>query len=58
MTAVQAVHSTNGKWDLIAELGTETLADLDEALAQIRRLDGVTISETSLLLATKRAGRR
>lgn len=56
--AVQAVHSTNGKWDLIAEIGAETLPDLDAVLAQIRRLDGVTTSETSLLLTTRRPGRR
>lgn len=58
LPAVQAVHSTNGKWDLIAEIGAETLADLDAVLAQIRRLDGVTTSETSLLLTTRRPGRR
>ncbi len=51
--AVQAVHTTNGKWDLIVELGTETLDALDEVLARIRRLDGVTTSETNLLLATR-----
>lgn len=58
MPAVQAVHSTNGKWDMIAEIGTETLEELDAVLAGIRRLDGVTTSETSLLLSTRRAGRR
>jgi DNA-binding Lrp family transcriptional regulator len=58
MPAVQAVHSTNGKWDLIAEIGAETLEDLDAVLAGIRRLDGVATSETSLLLSTRRAGRR
>ncbi|MFV2034793.1 MAG: Lrp/AsnC family transcriptional regulator [Halocynthiibacter sp.] len=57
--AVQAIHSTNGKWDLIAEIGTETLADLDRVLAEIRRFDGVTTSETNLLLVTRHAsGRR
>lgn len=58
MPAVQALHSTNGKWDLIAELGTGTLEELDAALAQIRRLDGVATSETSLLLTTRRPGSR
>ena len=52
---VRAIHSTNGRWDLIVELGTGTLEDLDTALARIRNLDGVATSETSLLLATKRA---
>jgi DNA-binding Lrp family transcriptional regulator len=58
MPEVQAVHSTNGRWDLIAEIGTRKLEEFDGALARIRGLDGVTASETSLLLATRRAGRR
>ncbi len=49
---VRAVHSTNGKWDLIVELGTETLETLDAVLRDIRRLEGVATSETSLLLST------
>ncbi|MEM7319128.1 MAG: Lrp/AsnC family transcriptional regulator [Pseudomonadota bacterium] len=52
---VRAVHSTNGRWDLIVELGTETLEELDQALARIRSFEGVQTSETSLLLSTKRA---
>lgn len=54
---VQTVHSTNGTWDLIVEIGTETLDGLDAVLFRIRRMDGVTRSETSLLLSTRRAGR-
>ncbi|MBV2361034.1 Lrp/AsnC family transcriptional regulator [Thalassococcus sp. CAU 1522] len=53
---VRALHSTNGRWDVIAELGTDSLEALDGVLARIRRLDGVANSETSLLLATKKAG--
>ena len=34
LPAVQAVHSTNGKWDLIAEIGTTTLPELDEVIAR------------------------
>lgn len=52
---VRAIHSTNGRWDLIAELGTETLEDLDRALAKIRMFEGVLNSETSLLLSTKKS---
>lgn len=54
MPQVQAVHSTNGTWDLIAEIGTDTLEAFDEILFMIRRLDGVTRSETNLLLSTRR----
>lgn len=55
LSEVRAVHSTNGRWDVIVELGTDTLEALDGALARIRRLDGVTTSETSLLLATRKS---
>ena len=51
---VQAVHSTNGVWDLIAEIGTDTLEDFDRILTQIRRQEQITKSETSLLLSTRR----
>jgi DNA-binding Lrp family transcriptional regulator len=55
---VLAVHSTNGRWDLIAELGTRTLEELDGVLLKIRSYEGVLASETNLLLTTRRAGRR
>lgn len=58
MPQVMAVHSTNGAWDLILELGTDTLETLDETLLAIRRIDGITRSETNLLLSTRRATRR
>lgn len=56
LSAVRAMHSTNGRWDVIVELGTETLESLDRVLAQIRRLDGIASSETSLLLTTWKSG--
>lgn len=58
LTEVRAIHSTNGRWDLIVELGTQTLEALDHALASIRKFDGVMNSETSLLLSTKRDSER
>jgi len=56
--AVQAVHSTNGRWDLIAEIGTATLQDLDDVMFRVREIDGVVASETNLLLSTRRAAPR
>ncbi len=53
---VRAIHSTNGRWDLIVELGTETLEDLDAALTRIRNLEGISTSETNLLLSTRKTG--
>jgi DNA-binding Lrp family transcriptional regulator len=54
---VAAVHTTNGKWDLIVELGAASLTDLDGVLKRIRLIPGVTGSETNLLLATPRTTR-
>lgn len=51
---VRAVHTTNGSWDLIAEIGTETLEDFDQVLFAIRRMEGIIRSETNLLLSTRR----
>jgi DNA-binding Lrp family transcriptional regulator len=56
MTQLRAVHSTNGRWDVIVEIGTQTLEEFDAVLARIRKLDGVVASETSLLLKTRKTG--
>lgn len=58
LPAVTAVHSTNGKWDLIVELATQTLLELDDVIYRIRNIEGVMTSETNLLLSTRKAGRR
>ncbi len=52
---VSAIHTTNGRWDLIIELGAQTLTDLDQVLRRIRLVPGITSSETNLLLATPRS---
>ena len=51
MPEVGRVHSTNGRWDLVAEINTRDLAALDRALGAIRALKAVANSETSILLA-------
>lgn len=56
MAELRAVHSTNGRWDVIVEIGTDTLERFDQVLTRIRRLEGVVASETSLLLSTRKAG--
>ncbi len=50
--AVASLHSTNGRWDLVAELRADSLASFDRVLARISRTPGVSSSETSLLLST------
>lgn len=54
--SVTEIHSTNGRWDLVVELGADDLEAFDHALRAIRLIDGVARSETSLLLATRRGG--
>lgn len=52
---VTAIHTTNGKWDLVAELSTDSLTALDSLLHRIRLIPGIVASETHLLLATPRS---
>lgn len=54
---VSEVHTTNGRWDLVVELGAATLSDFDTVLRRIRLIPGITNSETSLLLATPRSAK-
>ncbi len=49
---VVAIHNTNGRWDLVVEIRTETLESFNRLLSELRLIDGVTASETSLLLDT------
>lgn len=49
---VRSLYATNGRWDIVAELETANLADFDEVLRRIRRIDGIAVTETSILLAS------
>lgn len=46
------IHTTNGAWDLVAEINAQTLTDFDRVLGEVRMIKGVLNSETSLLLRT------
>ena len=50
--AVSALHTTNGRWDIVAELRTDSLEAVDRVLGRIRLIDGISSTETSLLLST------
>ncbi len=52
LAEVESLHTTNGGWDLVAELRTDSLAGFDRLLGQIRAIEGVVNSETSLLLSS------
>jgi len=49
--AVDRIYTTNGRWDLIAELDVANLGEFSRALDDIRKLEGISMTETSLLLA-------
>ncbi len=51
---VGGIHTTNGRWDLVVELDTATLADFSQALDHIRTIKGIATTETSILLANIR----
>ena len=50
--AVRTLHTTNGRWDIIAELRADTLEGFDRVLGRIRKVEGIASTETSLLLST------
>ena len=47
---VTVVHHTTGRWDLIAEIQTDSLASFNAIVGGVRLIDGVTATETNLLL--------
>jgi DNA-binding Lrp family transcriptional regulator len=49
---VAAIHTTNGRWDMVAELDTASLADFSRTLDEVRRIDGIAATETNLLLSS------
>jgi DNA-binding Lrp family transcriptional regulator len=53
---VRALHSTNGRWDFIAELEDRDLASFDETLRRVRLIDGINTTESNILLKTSKTG--
>ena len=52
---VRRLHTTNGRWDVVAELVTETLPEFDTLLNKIRAIDGVSATETNILLSSPKS---
>lgn len=52
---VAALHDTNGRWDLLAELRVANLAEMSAVLERIRKVPGVSATETSMHLQTFRS---
>jgi DNA-binding Lrp family transcriptional regulator len=51
---VDKVFTTNGRWDLVAELDVETLSEFSRTLDEVRQIEGIASTETSILLATRK----
>ena len=50
MGEISRLHTTNGKWDLAAEIQTSTLEEFDKAVSELRKIDGIKATEIKLLL--------
>jgi DNA-binding Lrp family transcriptional regulator len=53
--SVYTLHSTNGRWDIVAELRADTLEAFDRVLNTIRQIEGIATTKTSILLSTFKA---
>jgi DNA-binding Lrp family transcriptional regulator len=51
---VAALHDTNGRWDLLAELRAINLSELSQVMERVRLIRGISSSETSIHLQTYR----
>ncbi|MFD1554963.1 Lrp/AsnC family transcriptional regulator [Paraburkholderia silviterrae] len=52
--AAVALHDTNGRWDLWAELRASSPAELSKVLERVRLIKGIRHTETSILLKSFR----
>jgi DNA-binding Lrp family transcriptional regulator len=53
MPDITRLHTTNGKWDLAAEIQVATLEHFDAVISKLRQIDGITETDTSLLLSSR-----
>ena len=51
---VAALHDTNGRWDLLAELEVRSMGELSQVLERVRLVAGIRGTETSIHLASYR----
>ena len=50
---ITGLYTTNGKWDLAAEITSSNLEGFDRAISALRSINGVLETETSLLLSSR-----
>lgn len=51
---IRTLYTTNGRWDVVAEIETPTLREFDELLRKVRQIDGIANTETSILLTARK----
>ena len=51
---VSAIHTTNGRWDMVLELQTQSLEEFTNVLGRIRGIAEISSSESSILLTSQR----
>jgi DNA-binding Lrp family transcriptional regulator len=49
---VSALHDTNGRWDLLAEIQVSSIGEMAEVLERVRLIKGIGSTETSIHLQT------
>ena len=49
---VTALYGTNGHWDLVLDVRTDSLASFHELLVQVRQIEGIVTTETTILLSS------
>lgn len=53
LSAVEVVHTTSGRFDLLVQLAAQTTEELDQTLDKIGEIRGVRSSESLIHLTTK-----
>ena len=53
MPEISRPYTTNGRWDLAAEIQTPTLEAFDVAISRLRQIPGIRETDTSLLLSSR-----
>lgn len=52
---VRTLYTTNGRWDVVAEIETDSLEAFDDTLRRVRQIVGIASTETSILLSARKA---
>ena len=53
MPEITRLHTTNGKWDLAAEIQVLSLENFDSTISRLRQVTGIMDTDTSLLLSSR-----